>query len=284
MAEANSPNFGPYRKLDSVASFDNVSEEALAWFDERVHAEQRRISRPIYHLFLRMAYQAKTTSLSARLANSWAMSLPALALLRVRLEQLIVCSFLIHEDEEKGLKPFVSYISVTEYKGLKSALSNSKIAGSLTKMDLEKFKAEAIEAHEDVTPGFFLEGDNFQRSWTKLDLRSMARRRDTLVAARNKSADNSLEQEYVSIYKTACSVVHADASSLSFRYLDIFHGAGSQSVLMAHPDWALIVAASMALYDLLQYHEILEYLGISDNTGFRELMERWIVARDRFIR
>src|SRR6266581_4770990 len=108
----DAPKFGPYLKWDQVAAFNDISECAYRIFDAAVASNWNLFTTPTHHLFLRMAYQAKTTSFSLRLSNSWCYNMPALALLRVRLEQAIVCSFLIHEDEDVALDAFVRFTSI----------------------------------------------------------------------------------------------------------------------------------------------------------------------------
>jgi hypothetical protein len=281
----NGPDFGPYQSWESVATFGAVSEKSFVLFDERIRGEWQQLARPVHHLFIRIGYQAKTTSLATRLTNSWALSLPALALVRVRLEQTIICSFLVHEEEEAGLHPFVAYIPIGQHKGLKAAKEDRQLAAQLTGLfDLGLSEAEALRAQQELTPGFSLDSDKFQRNWTKLDLRSMAKRRDALVASKSVLQRHSLEREYLSFYKVASSMVHADCSSLSYAFLDIFQAPGTQPVLMAVPSWALIVAAATAHYDLLQCFEMLKRLGIDAEREYQELFEQWTAARDKFTR
>ncbi len=278
------PNFGPYQKWESISTFATLSEEAHSSLDRQVQSHWKRLSRPVHHLFLRMAYQAKTTSLAIRLNNSWVLCLPAFALLRIRLEQTIVCSYLIHEEEDVGLKPFVSYIPVGQHKGLKAALEDPSLAAELTgKLDFEHSEIQAVKAQAELTPGFTIDDGKFQRNWTNLDLRSMAKRRDSLAAPKGVLYRHSLEREYLSIYKTASSVVHADCSSISHHYLDTFSGPSGQEVLMSVPSWAPIVAAALAHYDLLQCYEILCWLKIPADQQYESLMQQWISARDQYV-
>ena len=93
----------------------------------------------------------------------------------------------------------------------------------------------------------------------------------------------SLEREYITIYMQACSVVHADCSSLSYVFLDLFPSPSGTPVLMSVPSWAVIVSATTAHYDILQSYEILEWIGISDGQEFKQLMDTWIQARDKHI-
>lgn len=262
-----------------------LSERAYEVFDGLVAGHWRRLSRPVHHLFIRIAYQANTTSLAAGLSNGWALNQPALALVRIRLEQTIVCSYLVHEDESAALRPFVAYISIRQYKGLRAAMEGPALEAQLAQLfDLSDSEADAANAQRDLTPGFTLERDTFQRSWTELDLRSMAKRRDVLANAKAPLRARTLESHYLSFYKVASSVIHADASSLSYAFLDLFQVPGAaQPVLMAIPSWAAIVAAATAYYDLLDCVEILTWLGISAEPEFHALFNGWSSARDKYL-
>jgi hypothetical protein len=277
------PNFGPYSRWDTVAAFADLSEKAFALFDRFINDNWSLLSRPVHHLFLRMAYQAKTTSLAIRLNNSWALCLPAFALTRVRLEQTIICSYLLHEEESIALRPFVAYIPIGQHKATRIVMEDSSLANHLSHIDLAAMETEAVKAQQEFTPSFSLNNDKFERSWTKLDLRSMAKRRDTLVNASSSAFKQSLEREHITIYKEACSVVHADCSSLSYSFLDLFPSPSGTPVLMAVPSWALIVSATTARYDILQCYEILQWLGISAEQEYKQLMDSWFEARDKYI-
>jgi len=277
------PNFGPYSRWENVAAFSDLSEKAFTLFDRLINENWSLLSRPVHHLFLRIAYQAKTTSLAIRINNSWALSLPAFALTRVRLEQTIICSYLIHEEESIGLSPFVEYIPIGHYRATRVVLEDASLAEHLSHIDLNALETAATESQNKFTPGFSITNDKFERSWTKLDLRSMAKRRDLLVNRSSSVLKHSLEREYITIYKEASSVVHADSSSLSFSFLDLFKSPSGQPVLMAVPSWALIVSATTSHYDILQCYEILRWIGISAGQEYQDLMGQWIKARDKHV-
>ena len=141
---AAAPNFGPYSLWPSVNRFTEISRRAFEIYHEKVSPENSKRFRPVHHLFLRELYLAETTSFSIRLLTSWAMILPALALARVRLEQTIVCSFIVHEDEAKGLEPFVKFIPIGDYMNTRAALSDSGIAKEIGSVDLAKLQARQL--------------------------------------------------------------------------------------------------------------------------------------------
>lgn len=278
------PTLGPIAGREEIGPFLRIAEAAHDLFETRVASQGLRRWRPVEDLFRRMAYQAKTTSFGIRLLNSWGHFLPAFSLLRTRLEQTIVCSYLIHEEIEIGLKPFVKYLPITDHRLLKAAMADHALASDLVrKFDADSFEQEATAAQADLTPGFTLVDGKFQRNWTSLDLRSMARRRDELALAKASIPMDRLEREYLSIYKVASSVVHGDCASLSYRFLGVFPSPSGGSVLMTIPSWGLIVAASLARYDLLQCSEVSEYIGCAIAGDYDHLRHQWNEARDRFI-
>lgn len=277
------PNFGPYSRWENIAAFSEISEKAFALFDQLISENWSLLSRPVHHLFLRMVYQAKTTSLAIRLNNSWSLSLPAFALTRVRLEQTIICSYLIHEEESSGLSRFVEFIPIQHYKRTKIVMEDASLAEHLSNVDLNTMENAATQAQTKFSPGFSIVNDKFERNWTKLDLRSIAKRRDSLVAQSSSILKHSLEREYITIYKEASSMVHADSSSLSFAFLDLFKLPSGQPVLMALPSWALIVSATTSHYDILQCYEVLRWIGISADQEYQDLMGEWIKARDKYV-
>ena len=270
---------GPYSKWPSVSDFHTISSRAFELFHRCVDGRKAGFSRPVQYLFLRIAYQAETTSVALRHANSWALNLPAFALTRVRLEQAIVCSYLIHEDESLGLRPFMAHIPIGEHRGVVAAMEDPDLAPHLaSQVNPDTTLSRAVDAQRELDPDFDVADDKLSRSWTKLDLRSMARRRDELVARIDPRPGNRLEAHHVSIYKVASSVVHADGSSLSFRFMDGIAIDGEPPVLMALPSWAVVVAASTAHYDILQVSEILDYLGCASKTDLAGLSTAWCTA------
>jgi len=237
---------------------------------------------PVNHLFFRMAYTAATTSLAIRLINSWTLNLQAFALTRVRLEQFIICSYIIHEDESIGLDKFAQYMPIQRYKGMKVAMENNSLREHLKNFrDLDELKEDAIKAQQEFMPGFSCENDKFERSWTKLSLRSLAKKRDSLVPA-DPLMKHPLEREYLSVYKVACSIIHADCDSLSYNFIDFFQSPSGKPVLMPLPSLAFNVAACTAHYDIVQCYEVLNRVGIPPAREYHDLMKQWFNVRDKF--
>jgi hypothetical protein len=275
-------NFGPYASWDEIKAYSELSEKAFSIFNGLVKDKGKLLLEPINHLFYRMAYQADMTSLAIRLTNSWVLVLPAFALLRVRLEQTIICSYIIYEDISIGLEKFIKYISIHRYKGMKVAMEDESLKKHLKNFkNLDKLKDDAIKVQKELTPSSSYEHDKFERSWTKLDLRSIAKKRDSLVP-KEPLIKHPLEREYLSIYKVASSIVHADCDSLSHSFLDFFPSLDGSPILMAIPIYASIIASFNARYDILQCHEILNRVGIPPRQEYINLMDEWFKIRDKY--
>lgn len=126
-------NYGPYSSWDEIKAFSQLSEKAFRIFAELVKDKAKELLESINHLFYRMVYIAGTTSTSIRLINSWAFTLPAFALLRIRLEQTIICSYLIYEDISIWLEKFLSYNPIGQFKGMKVAMEDESLKKILEK-------------------------------------------------------------------------------------------------------------------------------------------------------
>lgn len=182
------------------------------------------------------------------------------------------------------MEKFIKYTDVHRYKGIKIAMEDESLKKYLKDFkNLDKLKEDAIKAQKEFTPSFSYEHDKFERKWTKLDLRSIANKRDSLVP-KEPLIKHPLEREYVSIYKVASSVIHAECDSLSHSFLDFFPSLDGSPILMPIPIYASIIVAFNASYDILQCHEILNRVGISPGEQYIDLMDEWFKVRDEYDR
>jgi hypothetical protein len=154
-------------------------------------------------------------------------------------------------------------------------MQHKEMAKQFPTFDPRVSEAEAVRAQSQLKPGFSIENDRFQRSWTNLDLGSMVKRRDALAAKYPKPFELGLEPLYIGVYKTASSVIHSDATSLSYQFLDIIGLPGEKPVLMCPPYWAQIVAVNLSLCDVLQCYETLARLDIMDAEKVADVMNEW---------
>lgn len=270
---------GPYNEWEEFQVFSRLSNDVYSYFNEIFSAKSKELKRPMHHMFYRFKYLAESSSHSFRLISSWTFGLPALALLRVRLEQLIVCSYLIYEDVSQGLSNYLKHTAINKYYQIKTSFQDGIIKDRLeTKFDLLKMANGARLAQIEIDPEYNMASDKFQRKWTKLNLRSMAIRRDSLAATKFRA--HSLEREYLTFYNVLSSLTHSDCSTISHEYLGEYAAEG-KIVLMTKPEWIIIGLACMAHYDILQCHEILNFFNIDVEEHFGILMGQWQKERDR---
>jgi len=191
---------------------------------------------------------------------------------------------LVHEDHAIGLDPFVKHIPILDYLNTRVAASDPGIAARLDQVDFSGIQAEAVAAQESITPGFDIEHDKLHRKWTKLDLRAMTKRRDELAANKSPISKDSLESYYVSLYKTASSIVHSDCSALSHRYLDLFSASSDgPAVLLPLPGWSTLVVTFTCHFDIIQVFEVLSVLGFNRESELMELRDTMKAAIGEYL-
>jgi len=285
MEQTQQPNFGPYASWPGIKEFFEISAKVAEIYHEKVSRDVLAAFTPTQHLFVRFLYLAETTGFAIRLLTSWCLVLQALALARIRLEQTIVSSYLVHEKQELALEPFIRYISISRYRHVKDAVREFSLALYLPpNIDIEKIRLDAIRAQKKLNADFEPASERFLRKWTNFDLLAMAQRRDSLAATRSKLSRHRLELDYISLYKAASSIVHSDCASLSHDYLEIFFlDKDERGILMPKPSWALIVASFCAHHDVLQFFEVLSWLGIETEDEYADLQQKWFTTRDMYL-
>src|SRR5215813_12916877 len=103
-----------------MQSFLDISARAFDLLETLIQPEivdrNSLARRVIYDLSL----HAEATSIAARVALTYSLSVPAFALARVRLEQCIVASFLIHAPEDEGMSRYLFHIPIQLFKAVQS--------------------------------------------------------------------------------------------------------------------------------------------------------------------
>ena len=261
-----------------ITAFNRICSEAYTHYHENLSPEIVGKMNVRQHLLIRLLYYAETTSSSIFLLIQKGLTLQALALLRLRSEQVIVNSYLIHEEPEKALKPFVYHMSVKRYRNSKLAESDPKVKENLDpKFHSSNFKQQAVEAQVELDPTFDQESEKFQRGWTKLDLLSMAITRDKITETLDLISKRPLQIVYKGIYPLTSGIVHCDMSAISKDFLKIFYLEKEKpGVLMPVPSWAIITAGYCCMVDVIQTHETLKWLGYEDLNFYKELERKRI--------
>jgi hypothetical protein len=213
------------------------------------------------------------TSQSLRLILSHSIIRSAYALLRVRLEQMIVSSYLIHSDKKEGLDNFILHSGISLYKNYSSTASFS----NFTKETMDKFlsavgvnekyyKDLANLAQKEKRSEFRPETDKYDRDWTSLDLRSMAKKRDEFVNENRELFSTPIEYYYSSLYKGGNSVIHSDAIIASSSFFPSMNSM-----------WYKNLALNNSYFDMVQGFEISKFLGLDFKKEFTQLNEEYFL-------
>ncbi len=262
---------------DDVRQVQEVSEGALHLFHRlRPKAPETQPARFRDIIFGSVEIGESTTrAITTLLAQD--QHLPAIALVRVRLEQLIVASYLVHEQPEVGLKPYAAFVPITEYQVSKAVLAEPFLAPHVQgRIQVDDLRAKAFAAQLDINPGFDIKDGKLQAKWTPLDLYSMAVKRDTLVdkATFVISRHFPLAGLYTSFYKAASSVVHADASALASPFRGTLKSDDRTLEIDAATFWRLLLPALVMTYDLIQCYEGLRWTGLNCDREFLSLLSQ----------
>ena len=226
----------------------------------------------------RMASHSLSTSSAISVLLTSGLTLQALALLRIRIEQCIVNSYLIHEDENIAFGPFVLHVPIARYLQSKDAAHDKAIGENLPEsVDFERLRSDAVDAQTKYFDDDF-DGsrDQFIRKWTNLDLRSMSIRRDKIIRAKSDILiKDRLEISYLSYYKAANPIVHADCEGLSFDYLiDVKFTNGTMGSI-GKPTWIPLVMLEQLFLDIVQLSETTSWLGVKSEAAWKSLYRQW---------
>ena len=208
---------------------------------------------------------ALNTSYSVRLLTTYAQTTEAYALLRVRLEQAIVFSYLVHAEPEKGLVPYIEDIDRTDYRAFQGLGQDElvrDIVETLFPDKVEAAKKVAAENESRRDPDFDIETDRLRRKWTNLSVYDMALHRDRGVPEDEPLMTQAkLTRLYLGLYRPASIVVHSDTGLLTSNFLTLNPTSEGGKQLGPHVGAVLINLVNLAQIDLLQAYEALYWLG-----------------------
>jgi hypothetical protein len=259
---------GPYAKW--VAGFLKISAAAFSLLDHLTPPELTNYDSLAQRTIFDLSVIAETTSICARFAITHSLVVPAFALTRVRLEQCIISSFLIHAPRAEGMGPYHEHqpIQLSEvYKKFKRYFEAD--------FDTSKLDERAREALRKLDPqGQFSEG-RFKRNWTPLELKELAKRRDAL-AMDTSPLPWRLEDEYWRLYPFASLFVHT-ASEVVYEQRE-FHepdfGTGERYPYTL-PWLARGIMSAVVMLDIVQAYETLSYLKGASLESVQSLIESY---------
>lgn len=210
-------------------------------------------------------YIAEATSIALRLNASWALSHPALSLLRDRYEQTVRFSWLARQSDNIQM---VRYIASYYAK-------NIRLHHSMTELQRNELTKMGFAPPEWLAQKPTKEQREYLNRWNALDLRSMAEKRDKLAPLADcELAREPLADLYSSVYAQFSSVTHYDMYSMNI--LGLHKAQDGHLVLAADPHFPAIIHLNNALFDLIQCFEATRrYLKIDIDVKFLALHEEW---------
>ncbi len=245
--------------VPELKEYLNVSEQSFILTSELAGKSSEDWNSLEARVLSLLMYHSLNTSLSVRLLTTFAQPIEALALLRVRFEQLIVSSFLINSEKKDGFEPFISDIERSDYR-YSQAIKNIDplIYGSIEKIfqdELNHAKLKTFFNERSIDPNFDFEKDRLKNKWTNLNKYEMCVKRDELVDEHDPIQSIKLSQIYLSIYKFASIFVHCETGILTENFLSNYKGQPSPNISLV-----LTNLINVAQIDLIQSYEILKFI------------------------
>ncbi len=261
-----------------VASLRGSSVRALRAFDS-LRPEEHKRDRKQAELFTRLLQAGADTSAAVYQLAVSGFGPQAISLGRVRLENLIVSAYLLREDASVALDRYLTYAPIGHYRSFKLLLDHPLLADQVPKeADVDGWKAKAASAQELLRPTLDFASGKLLRSWTDLDLRSMALRCDALVAQGPKWARLlPLVATYDSYYRASSGFIHADPTAFSdTHYLEPIENL--QRIRREHA-LAFGALGTAAAADILQSYELLHWLGRDCDPEYEQILDAYVHMR-----
>ena len=250
--------------LDDVADLLWLSEQAFVAAADEGGARPEDWGTIEGRVVQLLMLHALNTSYSVRLLTTYAQTTEAYALLRVRLEQAIVFSYLVHAEPEKGMVPYIEDIDRTDYRAFQGLGQDQRVRDLVQTFfpdKVEEAKKVAAKNENRRDPDFDIETDRLRRKWTDLGVYDMALHRDRAVPKEEPlMAQTELTQLYLGLYRPASIVVHSDTGLLTSNFLTLNPTPGGGKELGPHVGSVLLNLINLAQIDLLQAYEALFWL------------------------
>lgn len=264
-------HLGPYLQHPPVAELENILSQCFDEFHGAVGTDRQSEETPRQHLITRLLYISETTSVSVRLSVSWALSLPAMSLIRDRYEQTVRLSWLARQPD---------HAEMVKYIGSYYAKAN-KIFRNLSPSQREELENSGVTIEDWMEDVPTKEQKGYLERWNDLPLNAMAAKRDKLQAPSSTALDRqTLGDLYAPIYQQFSSVTHFDAYALNM--IGLHKSPSDQFVLAPDPWWPAVLFMYDALFSLIQCHEsLLAFYHIDCANKFDDLFARWHEASKR---
>jgi hypothetical protein len=133
-----------------------------------------------------------------------------------------------------------------------------------------------------ITEPLSKEDREYLEAWEKLDLKSMASRRDGFPPiADNLLSKEKLEQWYNAVYRQFSSVSHYDRFSIEMVSAQPYDG--DKVVMGLLPHWPKLLILYTALLDIIQCYEATSVcFGQNTSIKFESLFREWVTLAAKF--
>lgn len=236
-------HLGPHAQQEAVVACCRLTERVWLKYLELAGPHMPATDSREF-LVMKMLYIAEMTSSAIRLDASWGLSHPAMSLLRDRYEQTLRFSWLVRNPDPRAFGKY----DRTRFAKMGDLARSVSLE---TRAHFEKlFGPIPSWAKDPLTK----EERAFFEEWSKLDLRSMGKKRDEFPPLADEHvAKEKLGHWYDGIYAQFSSVSHYDRYSLDL--LAINKTPAGTLYLGAPPHWPRMLILQNAHFDIIQCFE-----------------------------
>ena len=256
---------GPLVNQIYIARLCDLDERV--WEVFRTHATERG---PIEHgsqdyLVVRMMHIAEATSNAIRMNATWEFTAPTMSLVRDRYEQTVRFSWLVRNPSQEEYRKYERFMIAK----IRTVVRN--IAPETVKRLTESGQALPLW----VTAALTTEERAYLEEWEKLDLSSMAAKRDSFPPiTNNRLSKEKLQPWYNAVYRQLSSISHYDRFAVEMvKPLPI---EDDKVVMGFAPYWPKLLILYTAFLDIIQCYEATTVCFQTDTSiKFKSLFLEW---------
>ena len=264
---------GPLVNQIYIAQLCDLDERA--WEVFRTHAREHG---PIEHgsqdyLIVRMMHIAEATSNAIRMNATWELTAPTMSLVRDRYEQTVRFSWLVRNPNQEEYR---------KYERFRIAKIRAVVRNTAPET-VKRFTEEAGQALPLwVTADLTREERSYLEEWEKLDLCSMAAKRDSFPPITdNRLSKEKLEPWYNAVYRQFSSISHYDRFAVEMvKPLPI---KDEKVVMGFQPHWPRLLILYTTFLDIVQCYEATTVCFQTDTSiKFESLFLEWAAFAAKF--
>lgn len=272
-------SFGPMiEKVPILEDFIDISNQAHKRCALLSDTHPAITDHPASRIINPLMFHADGTSYSVRALSCLGQTLEAFALLRIRLEQFIVCSYLLHAEVEDGLLPFAQDIrrgGVRLLRFIRKDKEFYKVFESILGGKIDEIEREVKEREEKINPDFDYENDRLPKGWTQLSTHDLALHRDKKIPDSSSITQIKLKRLYDTLYRSSSIFVHSGSATIGNNFLTTLEVSGLK---MLGPQQAYLLTNVMqcAQIDTIQCFEVLQFFGLDEAEFYSDLQDEYI--------